>query len=63
MSKTEIIIFAILAVISAMTAFDWITFVVKSAPKQAYFTKRIWLLGILTTIALVYWYMNGMKFH
>lgn len=62
MNKYEIIIFAILSVISAMTAFDWVVYVLRPAPKMAYFRKRTWLLGILTTMALVYWYMNGMKF-
>ena len=60
--KTELIIFAVLAVISAVTAFDFVAFILKPAPKVAYFKKRTWLLGLLTTIALVYWYMNGKHF-
>lgn len=62
MNKIEMIIFAVLAVLSATTAFDWIAFVLKPAPKTAYFKKRTWLLGLLSTMALVYWYINGMKF-
>lgn len=63
MSKIEMIIFAVLAVLSVATAFDWVAFVLKPAPKVAYFKKRTWILGLLATMALVYWYMNGMKFH
>lgn len=57
MSKIEMII------LSVITAFYWMTaFVLKPAPKQAYFGKRTWILALLATIAIVYWYMNGMKF-
>lgn len=63
MNKIELIIFAVLAVvISALVAFDFITYVLKSSPKSSYLTKRMWSLGLLTTMALVYWYMNGMRF-
>lgn len=60
--KIEIIILAILIVLSAITGFDFIVYVLKSAPKSSYFTKRMWIFGFLSTIALVYWYLNGMKF-
>ena len=62
MDKIELIIFAVLFVISALVAFDFITYVLKSSPKLSYLTKRMWLLGLLTTMALVYWYMNGKRF-
>ena len=60
MDKIELIIFAVLFVISALVAFDFITYVLKSSPKSSYLTKRMWLLGLLTTMALVYWcFENG----
>jgi hypothetical protein len=62
MNKIELIIFAVLSVISALVAFDFITYVLKSSPKSSYLTKIMWLLGLLTTMALVYWYMNGKRF-
>ena len=54
MNKIELIIFSVLAVISALVAFDFITYVLKSSPKSSYLTKRMWLLGLFTTMALVY---------
>lgn len=62
MNKIELIIFSVLSVISALVAFDFIAYVLKSSPKSSYLTKRMWSLGLLTTMALVYWYMNGMRF-
>lgn len=62
MNKIELIIFAIVSVISIMTIFDFIVYVLKSAPKRAYFNKLHWVIGLITTMALVYWYMNGMRF-
>ena len=62
MNKIELIAFSILAVISAMTAFDFITYVLKTAPKSSYLTKRVWSFGTICIMALVYWYMNGMRF-
>lgn len=62
MSKIELITFSILAVISVITAFDFITYVLKSPPKSSYLTKRFWTFGTICTMALVYWFMNGMRF-
>ena len=62
MNKFELIIFAILAVISTLVAFDFVVYILKSAPRSSYFAKRIWTLGMLTTMILLYWYMNGMRF-
>jgi len=62
MNKLELIIFSILAVISALVAFDFIVYIFKSAPKLSYFSKRMWKIGLASSMALVYWYMNGMKF-
>lgn len=62
MNKIELIIFSVMTVISALTLFDFMTYVLKSAPKSSYFTRSMWRLGFLTTICIVYWYMNGMKF-
>lgn len=62
MNKFELIIFSILAVISALVAFDFIVYIFKSAPKSSYLTKKMWKIGLVSAMALVYWYMNGMKF-
>jgi hypothetical protein len=62
MNKIELIAFSILAVISAMTAFDFITYVLKHSPKSSSLTKRFWSFGTICIMALVYWYMNGMRF-
>lgn len=62
MNKIELIAFSILAVISAMTAFDFVTYVLKPSPKSSYLTKRFLSFGTICIMALVYWYMNGMRF-
>jgi len=62
MDKIGLIIFAALFTFVTAVAFDFVVFVLKSAPKQAYFSRRLWKLALLAAIALVYWYMNGMKF-
>lgn len=62
MNKIELIVFSVLAVISVITAFDFMTFVLKSPPKQSYLTKRFWTFGAICIMSLVYWYMNGMRF-
>ncbi len=62
MNKTELIIFAITFVISAAVIADFLIFNIKSGARTAYFSKVTWRIGFLTTIALVYWYMNGMRF-
>lgn len=62
MQKFELIIFAIVAVISAATSFDFVIFILKSAPKSSYFSKNKWILGMLCTMIVVYWFLNGYKF-
>jgi len=62
MNRFELIIIAVLVVISAVTIFDWTVYVIKNAPKAAQLPKYMWSIGLLSLIALVYWYMNGMKF-
>jgi NO-binding membrane sensor protein with MHYT domain len=62
MNKIELIAFSILAVISAITAFDFITYVLKASPKSSYLTKRFWIFGTICIMGVVYWYMNGMRF-
>ncbi len=62
MTKLELITFAICSVVTTVTGFDFIVFVLKSAPKTSYFSKLTWRIGLLTTVALVYWYMNNMRF-
>ncbi len=62
MTKLELITFAICSVITAATGLDFIVYVLKNAPKISYFSKLTWRIGLITTIALVYWYMNNMRF-
>ena len=62
MNKIELIVFSIIAVIATAVSFDFVIYILKSAPKSAYFYKRTWAIGFLCIIALVYWYLNGMKF-
>lgn len=62
MNKFELVAFSVLAVISALVWFDFISYVLKSSPKSSHLTKAFWRLGCLTTMVLVYWYMNGMRF-
>jgi hypothetical protein len=62
MNKYEMIIFSILAVLSVLVMFDFITYTFKSVPKRAILSKLIWKVGLLSIVILVYWYMNGMRF-
>lgn len=62
MNYIEKIILAIIFVITILVSFDFIIYVLKSAPKQSYFSKLFWRLGFLSLIILVYWYINNMKF-
>lgn len=58
----ELIVFAIVSVIAVLTAFDFIVFTVKSAPKKAMFPVGFWWIGMISIMALVYWVMNGYHF-
>ena len=62
MNKFELIIFSALVVIAVMVVFDFITYIIRSAPKKAIFSQITWFIGLLCTMALIYWYMNGRKF-
>jgi len=62
MNKIETIVFALISVFTTAVAFDFIVFVLKSGAKASYFSKLSWRIGLLTASALVYWYINGMKF-
>ncbi len=62
MNKSELIAFAILFTVSAAVTIDFLVFTIKSGAKSSYFSKLTWRIGFLATMALVYWYMNGMKF-
>lgn len=60
--EIELIIFSILTAIWGLVAFDFIVYVLKPAPARSYFSKRMWNLGFLIAIVLIYWFMNGMQF-
>lgn len=62
MNKFEMIIFALTAVWSIAIVFDFTVYLLKTGAKQSYFSKISWRIGFLTLSALVYWYINGMKF-
>jgi hypothetical protein len=62
MNKIEMIVFAFIAVYTTIIGFDFMVFIIKSAPKQSLFSLRFWRFGLLTASLLVYWYLNGMKF-
>lgn len=40
MNKIEMIIFAIISVIALLVTFDFTVYVISSAPRSSYFTKR-----------------------
>jgi hypothetical protein len=58
----EKIILAILATYSALTMFDWIIYMLKSAPKVSYFNSFTIRIGFAFVAVLVYWFINGCKF-
>ncbi len=62
MNKIELIAFSITFVISAAVITDFLIYNIKTGARSTYFTNHVWRFGFLTTMALVYWYMNGMKF-
>ncbi len=62
MNMFEKILFAILFVIALVVTFDFVVYVIKSAPKTSYFSKRTWYVGLFALMALVFWYINEMKF-
>ena len=62
MKKIEMIIFAVVFVIFTINAFDFIIYVIKSAPKSAYLSKISWKVGLICMVVLVYWFVNGYKF-
>jgi len=62
MGVIETIIFSIIFVTTFLVGFDFANFNLKIGARQAYFTKGVWRIGFICAIALVYWYMNGMKF-
>jgi len=58
----EKIILAILATYSGLTMFDWIIYMLKSAPKVSYFNSLTIRIGFIFLAVLVYWFINGCKF-
>ena len=50
------------AALFIIAAFDFITYVFKSAPKRAMFSRKFWLVGTIAGGILAYWYFNGLKF-
>lgn len=62
MRTIELITFSVLAVISVMVIVDYLVYTFKSAPKTSVLKMRVWRLGMICIMALVYWFMNGMKF-
>lgn len=52
-----------MAVVAAVTAFDFTVYVLKSAPKRAVLPQVWWWIGALSAAAIFYWYANGQKFN
>ena len=55
------ILLAILIVYSFIVLFDWLVYIVKSAPKASTFLILYWKIAFVTTSLLVYYIINGMK--
>lgn len=51
------ILFSIATVIAALTGFDFVVYVIKSAPKSSYFSKAVWGLGLTCAIGLIFYYV------
>jgi len=62
MNKYEIVALAICIAMTTVSGFDFIIYAVKSAPKKAMFKTTFWKLSFLCLCALIYWYINGMRF-
>jgi hypothetical protein len=59
--KEQFIIMAIGFTIAGVTGFDFIAYVLKPAPKRSYFSKPVWLMGLMCLALSIYWFMNGQK--
>lgn len=58
----EKLFFSIALVSSILSIFDFVLYAVRSAPKKAFLSRLFWKFGFICTIAVLYYFMNGMKF-
>lgn len=62
MEKIQLIIISVLIVVSVLADFDFITYILRPSPKESFFSVRFWFFGFISTMAVLYWILNGFKF-
>jgi len=58
----ELLIVILMAFLGIFTFFDITIFIIKSGPKQSFFSKWFLILGYISMIGLSYWFFNDKTF-